>query len=430
MAVFVILFIQNMRYLKLILIFSWLLFISSCASSSGPHLQLINEKDEIRLGKLYTFYYIDEGEGLFPEKEVQAYVRKIGEKLASVTPRRLPYKFFVLNSEEINAFALPGGPVMVTRALLLHLHSESELATVLGHELGHINARHHEKFLEKRFTLNLLLTISNFFLPDTTSGEILWRLENIGASLLTLKFSRDQEREADRYGIIFACKAGYTPYSIIGVFNTFKKLEKKRPPEWLSTHPLPETRIKEAKTFLASFYCPNGQKKDSPEFHRIKNIILKTSASYNLVKKAEKAYKKGDTKGAYSYLNKALNLYPKNTLAALLLSILYIKDKKYEKAKHYALLCLRYDPEWFSANIVAGIASFYQKNYFQAETYFKEARHLIPFKGISYYYLGRIAETQRNYLRAINYYQKALKLGPKNEYWYKDCYRRYKRLVF
>ncbi len=418
-----------MRSIKLILIFILLLFISGCASSSGPHFHLISEQEEIRLGELYTPYYIDQGEGLFPEKEVQDYVRKIGEKIAAVTPRRLPYKFFVLNSGEVNAFSLPGGPVMITRALLLHLHSESELAAVLGHELGHINARHYERFLEKRLTLNLLLVITSMLLPDSTTGEVLWRLENIGASLLTLKFSRDQEREADRYAMIFTCRAGYTPYSIIEVFKTLKKLEKERPPEWLSTHPLPETRIKEAQRFLQSFNCSSGRKKDSTEFHRIKNIILKTSASYKLVKKAEKAYKKRDIEGAYSYLNRALSLYPKNTLAALLLSILYVKDKRYEKAKNYALLCLKYDPNWFSANIVAGITFFYQKNYFQAETYFKQAKQLIPFKGISYYYLGRIAEIQGNYIEAINYYQKALKLGPKNEYWYKDCYRRYSRLI-
>jgi predicted Zn-dependent protease len=418
-----------MRSLRVTILLLFLLILSGCSESQGPHLTLISEQKEIRLGEFYTPYYIDQGEGLFPEKEVQSYVKKVGERLARVTPRKLPYKFFVLNSGEVNAFALPGGPVMITRGMLLHLNSESELAAVLGHELGHINARHYVRFLEKRLTLNLLLVITSVFLPDNTAGEVLWRLENLGASLLTLKFSRDQEREADRYGIIFACRAGYSPYAVIKVFKTLKRLEKEHIPEWLSTHPLPETRIKEAKAFLQSFNCPGSKEKDSPEFHRIKTIVARTSDSYKLVKKAEKAYKNGDFTKASAYLQDALKIYPKNTLAALLLSILYVKHKEYKKAQKYVLLCLKYAPEWFSANIIAGIVFFYQKDFFRAETYFKEGKQLVPFKGISYYYLGRIAEARGNYINAINYYQKALRLGPKQEYWYKDCYRRYVRLI-
>ncbi|PMP98116.1 MAG: peptidase, partial [Thermodesulfobacterium geofontis] len=179
----------------LILWFLIFLFIYSCTTSNSNNLlfTLIPEDKEIELGKLYTPSSIDEFEGLYPEEEVQNYVNSIGLKIAKVAERKIPYRFYVVNSGVVNAFALPGGPVIITRGLLLQLDNESQLAGVLAHELGHINARHHVKFLEKQLALGILLQIGSLIVPQDLTGEILLQLGQISASLLTLKFSRNQE---------------------------------------------------------------------------------------------------------------------------------------------------------------------------------------------------------------------------------------------
>jgi len=418
-----------MKHIKFFLFFL-LFFIVSCTTSNSekPLFTLISEEKEVELGNLYTPSSIDEFEGLYPEKEVQEYVNSVGLKIAKVTERKLPYKFYVVNSGIVNAFALPGGPVVITRGLLLQLDSESELAGVLGHELGHINARHHVKFLAKQLALSFILQVGSLFVPQNLSGEILLQLGQISASLLTLKFSRDQEREADRYGFLYAFKAGYSPEGMIEVFEKFKKLEKKRPPAWLSTHPLPESRIEEAKKHIATFKPSGILIKDTQRFHEVKNYLVKTKESYDYVEKGKKAYKDKNIIEAKSYFKKALELYPKNTVALVYLAKIEAEEKNLEKAKEYSDLALKYDPEFFTANIISGMVYFKLKNFDTALRFFEKGKALIPFNGISYYYAGRIYEEKQNLSLALKNYEKALELGPKDASWYRDCYYRYNNL--
>jgi predicted Zn-dependent protease len=422
---------RNIKFLFLHLFLYIFVLVSCTASNSGkPFFTLIPEEKEIELGKLYTPSSIDEFEGLYPESKVQEYVNSIGLKIAKVTERKVPYKFYVVNSGIVNAFALPGGPIMITRGLLLQLDDESELAGVLAHELGHINARHHVKFLEKQLALGLILQIGSIFVPQDLTGELLLQLGQISASLLTLKFSRDQEREADRYGFLYAFKAGYSPQGMIEVFEKFKSMEKKRPPEWLSTHPLPESRIKETEKSIATFKPTGILIKDTQKFHEIKNILLKTKESYEYAEKGKKAYKDKNMLEAKNLFKKALELYPKNTIALVYLAKIEMDEGNLEKAKNYADSALKYDPDFFTANIISGIVYFKLKNFDMALKFFEKGKELIPFYGVSYYYAGRVYEEKRNLELALKNYKKALEIGPKNAAWYKDCYYRYTKLRY
>ncbi|MFN3568236.1 MAG: M48 family metalloprotease, partial [Caldimicrobium sp.] len=146
-------------------------------------IKLISTEKEIELGKLYTPSSIDEFEGLYPEDEVQSYIKSLGEKLARQSPRQMPFQFYLVNSEIVNAFALPGGPVVITRGIFLTLENEDELAGILGHEIGHIERRHHASFIEKQFALSLILQIGSLILPQNLTGEALFQLGKISAGL-------------------------------------------------------------------------------------------------------------------------------------------------------------------------------------------------------------------------------------------------------
>ena len=388
----------------------------------------ISEKDEIELGKIYANVVIDEYGGRFPEPEVQAYLQRIGKKIAEQSPRRMPYTFSLVNSGIENAFALPGGPVFVSRGLFLMIDTESELVGVLGHEIGHITARHHIKFVEKNMTLSLLLQIGSLFLPQNLAGEALYHLAKISAGLLSLKFSRDQEREADAYGFEFSLKAGYSPEGMYELFKKFKEREKKRPPEWLSTHPLPESRIREWQERMQASKPTGGLIKDREEFQRIKAMIIATTNSFQLSDEAEKLFKEKKLDLAKEKFMKALEVYPKNIPALLGLSRIYLNQKRFEEAKEYAKRAKTLDERLSSAYILEGLADFNLKNYEQALTNFEKAKELIPFNGYAYYLSGRANEELGKGREALENYKKALDLGPSNAPWYSDCKRRYQLL--
>ncbi len=410
-------------FLFIILGFSW-------RESQGFFgiLEILPEEKEIELGKLYLPAVIDEYEGFYPEKEVQEYIQTLGKKLAKASTRKVPFQFVLVNSEKVNAFALPGGPIVITRGIFLTLEEEDELAGVLAHEIGHIEKRHHAKFMEKQLALTLLLQIGSLFLPENLSGELLFQLGRISASLLTLKFSRDQEKEADAEAFRILIQTKYSPEGMLKVFQRFKEMEKSRPFEWLSTHPLPETRIQEWQRNLEK-YRPTGEFiKGASKFLEIKNHLLSTKLSFEEVQKGKMALKEKNYSLAESHFLKALELYPKNIPSLLALAQLKLKEENLALAQHYALLAIKYNPELFLAHLLGGMAEFGLKNWEKSLGYFEKAEKLIPFYGISYYYQGRIYENLGNSYKALEKYKRALELGPKKASWYPDCQSRYQRL--
>ncbi|MFN3504862.1 MAG: M48 family metalloprotease [Caldimicrobium sp.] len=390
--------------------------------------KLISTEKEIQLGKLYTPSSIDEFEGIYPEEETQNYIKILGEKLARQSIRQMPYQFYLVNSGIVNAFALPGGPVVITRGLFLTLENEDELAGILGHEIGHIERRHHASFIEKQFALSIILQIGSLLLPQNLTGEALFQLGRISAGLLSLKFSRDQEREADESALNIILKAGYSPEGMLKVFERFKKMEKSRPPEWLSTHPLPDSRIKEWQEKLEIIKPSGAYIKNTPSFDKIKNKLIETQSSFKELEKGKAAFKERDFEKAKSHLNRALEIYPKNVPAYLYLSRIYLRENNPSLAKEQAFRALKYNPELYSAHYLCGLSEFNLQNWERAIAYFEKTKKLIPFEGATYYYAGRSYEQVGNFPAAKENYKKALELGPKNAPWYQDCYQRYLRL--
>jgi predicted Zn-dependent protease len=203
---------------------------------------LMNEADEIRLGR-ETDAEVLGAIGPYDElPAVEEMVQRVGHAIAQVSERpNLPWTFAVLDDPAVNAFALPGGFVYVTRGLLGHLSSEAELAAVLGHEAGHVTARHSAVQLRKQRTA--ANTIGLFRIIDPN-------LRHVGgfaagtAGLVLLKYSRDDENEADALALRYMQRTGYDPVAIVAVFDVLAGIENGsgRVPTWLSTHPQPESR--------------------------------------------------------------------------------------------------------------------------------------------------------------------------------------------
>jgi len=174
-------------------------------------------------------------------------VRKIGQSLlAHMDKRDVPYSFKVIDGREINAFSLPGGPVYVYRGLLDMVGNDDDaLACILGHECGHINGRHAAKQISSQYATELLLLA----IPNPTAQN----LASGAASLVSLKYSRDDEYEADRRGMSYAHNAGYDPNGMIRFFDKLERMEKREgghDPEWLQNHPVTKARIAKAETLI------------------------------------------------------------------------------------------------------------------------------------------------------------------------------------
>jgi predicted Zn-dependent protease len=212
---------------------------------------LISESQEIALGK-ESAEQVRETMALVDDPELQAYVERLGQTLAAASERpELPWSFAVVDDPTPNAFALPGGPVFVTRGLLTLMDSEAELVSVLGHEIGHITARHSAAQISRAQLAQLGLGLGVVLVPELQSyGD----LAGFGLNLLMLKYSRDAERQADELGFRYARAEGYDLSEMADVFVALQRageLEGQNAiPNWLATHPAPEERIKAVEARL------------------------------------------------------------------------------------------------------------------------------------------------------------------------------------
>ena len=229
------------RFVTVILAF--FLGLSSCVRNpvtGRPQLSLISESQEIAMGKQAAEEVV-QTIGLYDDRRLSAFVSQMGERLAKSSERpNLPWSFHVVNDAAVNAFALPGGQIFVTRGIVTHLTSEAELASVLGHEVGHVAAKHSVAMISRAQLAQLGLGIGSVFVP---SLEKFGGLLGTGLGLLFLQYGRDAERQADELGFRYALSQGYDVRAMGSLFTMLGRVEGGgRLPEWLSTHPSPENR--------------------------------------------------------------------------------------------------------------------------------------------------------------------------------------------
>lgn len=232
---------------------------AGCATNpvtGKSQLSLISESQEIQMGRdaaQQTLQQIGE----VKDPGLQAYVSRIGKEIAARTERpQLPWEFHVVDDASVNAFALPGGFIFVTRGLMTYMNNEAELATVLGHEIGHVTNRHSVSQMSKAQVAQLGLGIGSILSPTIAKYG---QLAGAGLSLLFLQYSRDAENEADLAGFRYALNDNYDVRQMANVFQTLDRLDQAtggqgKLPNWLSTHPAPANRIANTQARLDTLH--------------------------------------------------------------------------------------------------------------------------------------------------------------------------------
>jgi predicted Zn-dependent protease len=234
----------------------------SCATNpatGGKQIALISEGQEKQMGQ-QADQEVAGAIGLYEDADLQAYVQRIGADMAARSERpALNWTFRLVDDPAVNAFALPGGYIYVTRGLMSYFTSEAELAAVVGHEIGHITARHTVSQISKAQLANIGLAVGMIVRPELQS---LGGLAEAGLSLLFLKYSRDAERQADDLGLRYVTRVGYDPRPMADVFTTLERVSaaetKGRVPGWLSTHPDPGDRRTRIGQEIAALTEPLG----------------------------------------------------------------------------------------------------------------------------------------------------------------------------
>jgi predicted Zn-dependent protease len=231
--------------------FAALALFLSCAKNpvtGKRELSLVSEAEEIEMGQ-QAAAEVKATMPVLQDQKVQAYVSGIGMKMARASERpNLPWSFTVLDDPMVNAFALPGGHIFFTRGILTHMNSEAELASVMGHEIGHVTARHSVQQISKQQLAQLGLGVGSILSPELAS---LGQLAGTGLQLLFLKYGRDAERQSDELGFKYMVKGGWDPDEMPKMFATLERVSAAAGgggmPGFLSTHPDPGDREEVAR---------------------------------------------------------------------------------------------------------------------------------------------------------------------------------------
>lgn len=233
------------RCVRLVLVATLAAGGASCATNpvtGRSELSLISEDQEIAMGR-QAAEQVKQSIGLYEDPGLQRYVAALGTRLASESERpQLPWEFHVVDDAAVNAFALPGGFIFVTRGILNHMNSEAELVSVLGHEIGHVTAKHSVSMISKSQLAQIGLGVGSIL--SSTVADV-GGIASAGLSILFLKYGRDAERQADALGFKYMVRENYDPRDMASMFETLQRTGGSSEgglPGWLLTHPNPEDR--------------------------------------------------------------------------------------------------------------------------------------------------------------------------------------------
>jgi predicted Zn-dependent protease len=262
----------------------WAVSVFTLASSAGltacstnpttgrSQFNAMSRSDEVALGAQLQPQFVQEMGGELNDPVVTGYVARIGQLMAAQTEGdnpSLPWSFTVVNTMQVNAFALPGGKVFMTRGLLSEMTNEAQLAAVLGHEIGHVTARHTNDRMVNATAANVLGTVAAVAVGAATDSSVATDVAatafRTGGNLVVLKYSRDQESEADSLGMRYMSRVNYNPVGARQVQEVLKRVSGgSQGSEFFASHPLSDTRIQRINAELKK--PPYKAMVDNPQF--------------------------------------------------------------------------------------------------------------------------------------------------------------------
>jgi predicted Zn-dependent protease len=417
--------------------FLWLTSASAAGLMSGcatdpvtgeSQLMLVSENQEIQIDKQNSPHQFSSDYGQLEDKALNDYIDQTGKKMSALTHRtHMPYSFRGVNATYVNAYAFPGGSIAVTRGILITLENEAELAALLGHELGHVNARHTAEQMSKGQLTNMLVGGAAILAGTQSSalGQLTSQLGMVGAGALLASYSRDNEREADALGLEYMVRSGYNPNGFIGLMDILRGMSKHKPSVielMFATHPMSEERYQTAVEAVRTQY---QSKKNLPLYrdrymdHTAKLRAIK--GAIESMQKGESAMAKGKFGEAESLFEEALKQAPDDYAGLVMMSKCQLAQKKYDNAKRFAEKAKKVYPNEAQAYNIAGFAKIHQKKYDSAYQDFVSYEKRLPGNPNTLFFKGLSLEGMRHKEASANEYYRYLKIvnqGEKAKYAY------------
>jgi predicted Zn-dependent protease len=410
-----------------ILLISGLISCATNPVTGQKELMLISEAQEMEIGKSAIPSANWEFGGQYHDPKLESYLNTIVTRLWQNSERpHLPFSFHIQNTSIPNAFALPGY-VAITRGLLSELENEAQFAAVIGHEIGHVMARHTAQRLSRITLQQLGLSIGEAVLSGKKGADALLTVGAIGSSLLILQYDRNQELQADRLGVKYMALLGYDPQEAIraheilekAVEKYLKRLGKSRREDTfidnlLSTHPRKEVRLNEIQAMINELprYQIRGDGKFTSRFQKETKNLREINEIYYLYDKAENYYKKENYTSAELRIKGAIQRNNRQAPFYNLLGFIKLKQKKYPEARNSFEKAISIDAGYQPSIYGLGLVFYFRNEYQSAISQFKKSLRLYPDHPGSHFALGKSFFLVKNYRDAIPHLENFVEVAP------------------
>ncbi len=390
---------------------------------------MMSRSQEIALDRQQAPFQFSADYGVIQDQRLNGYLNRVGLELARRSHRPdMPFSFRGVNAAHINAYAFPGGSIAATRGILVELQSEAELAALLGHEIGHVCARHAAEQMGKGLLVNLLVAGASAATSSAgheSTAELISRLGGIGAGALLARYSRNDEREADALGMEYMTRAGYTPLGMVGLMEILLRSGEHNPTAielMFATHPMSRERLETARQNAHGRYRTMI---DNPD-HRQR--YLDHTAGLRRLKPVIKAIQKAETVMAGKQLDRAeellrtaLDQAPEDYGALVVMAKCQFLRRQPNEAASYARQATRVYPDEAQGHWLLAMASLAEQKYGQALREFDEVDRLLPGNPDILFYRGRALEGMQRREEAARAYAAFLgqvRQGDKAKYAY------------
>jgi len=400
--------------------------IAGCATNpvtGKSQLMLVSEEQEIQIDRQYSPYQFSADYGPTQDKQLHGYVDRVGKDIAAHTHRtQMPYNFQVVNANYVNAYAFPGGSIACTRGIMLSLDNEAELAALLGHELGHVNARHTAEQMSKGMLTQAIVggLAAAVGTQGAFYGDLAAQLGQFGAGALLASYSRDNERQADDLGMAYMVKSGYSSSGMVGLMDMLNSMNKHQPSAielMFATHPMSQERYQTSVQTAETKY--QAAKKNPTYRERFMDhtaLLRAQKGAIEQMQLAEKEMAQKNFAAADEHLRKALKKAPADYTGLVMMSKSQLLQKKWAVGRQYAEMAQQAYPQEAQAYHLSGFAKIQLKDYEEALEEFERFDKVLPGNPNTLFFKGYCYEGMQKYPQAGREYQRYLQAVNQGEY--------------
>ncbi|WP_243544397.1 M48 family metalloprotease [Pseudodesulfovibrio tunisiensis] len=378
-------------------------------------IMLMSEAEEIQVDRKQSPHQFSADYGAVQDTALNQYITDVGTGLASKSHRPdMPYSFRCLNATYVNAYAFPGGSIGATRSIMLELDNEAELAGLLGHEIGHVNARHTASRMSKAAMVSMVagVGVAAVGIASRELAPLAAGLGSIGAGALLAHYSRDDERQADSLGMEYMTRAEYNPDGMVGLMDMLNEQHDQKPSAvqmMFATHPMSSERLATARQSVTTKYA------SSSEYLVYRERYMDNTASLRKIKPAIDSMQEGEKcmgqqkfGDAETSFEKALKAAPTDYAGLLMMAKCQLAQNRPEKAQPYTDKAKAVYPTEPQARQLAGLVQLREKKYEAALADLNVYEQSLPgnpltifLKGLSQEGMSHFDQAAREYYRFL-----------------------------